>query len=97
MKESVVKYIKPRKKGLFKSYGYQYACLDNIEYSMFPIGFGDEGAKNPIYCDEEQIALVKKKAVITDDMHDFEIIVKIPILLRMDMLPQLDLTVVEVH
>lgn len=69
-------YQATKKKGLFKSYGYQYACLDNIEYSMFPIGFGDEGAKNPIYRDEEQIALVKKKAVITDDMHDFEIIVK---------------------
>ena len=69
-------YQATKKKGLFKSFGYQYACMDNIEFSMFPIGFGDEGAKNPIYCGDEQIALVKKKAIITDDMHDFDIIVK---------------------
>ena len=43
---------------------------------MYPIGFGDEGAKNPIYCGDVQVALVKKPSVIVDDMYDFDIIVK---------------------
>ena len=69
-------YQATKKTGLFKSYGYQYASLNNVEYSMFPIGFGDEGTKNPIYCGKEQIALVKKGAIVVDDMHNFDIIVK---------------------
>lgn len=65
-----------KKTGLFKSYGYQYACIDSVEYSMFPIGFGEQGSKNPVYMGNTQISLIKKDVFIIDDMHDFNVIVR---------------------
>lgn len=65
-----------KKTGLFKSFGYQYANINNIEYFMYPIGFGEQGSKNPIYYGDEQIALLKIDPIIIDDLHDYELIVQ---------------------
>lgn len=65
-----------RKTGLFKSYGYQYANIESVEASMYPIGFGDQGVKNPIFVNNEQVALIEKSALIIDDMHNFDVVVR---------------------
>jgi hypothetical protein len=43
---------------------------------MYPIGFGDQGAKNPIFVNNEQVALIEKSALIIDDMHNFDVVVR---------------------
>lgn len=65
-----------KKIGIFKSYGYQYANFDAAEFKMYPIGFGEQGARNPIFFEDIQVALLLKPAVIVDDMHNFEVIVR---------------------
>lgn len=58
------------------NYGYQYAEINYAEYKMYPIGYGEEGAKNPVYMGDMQVALVSKPAVIYDDMYEFDIVVR---------------------
>lgn len=46
---------------------------DSSFYKMYPIGFGKEGAKNPIYCGEEQIALIEKDCEVVNDLHTYKL------------------------
>lgn len=64
------------KKSLFREYNVHHIIYDGRTiYNMYPIGFGEKGAKNPIYVEtdgvEKQVALTEKAAVVYDDMHEF--------------------------
>lgn len=61
------------KEGMFKSYEYHHMVKDGMLYDLFPIGFGDEGGKCPIYLDCEQIAQVEKDCVVYNDLHNYRI------------------------
>lgn len=43
---------------------------------MYPIGFGEQGSRNPIFFGDKQIALLKIDPIIVDDLHDYELIVR---------------------
>ena len=64
-----------KRKSLFSSYGYQKAYVFSKEYYMYPIGFGDDGIKNPIYCFDKQIGLLLKSTEVYNDLHHFELVV----------------------
>ena len=64
-----------KKKSFFSSYGYIKAKIDEIEYFMYPIGFGKDGTKNPIYCQNEQIGLLKKDNEIINGLYHFNLVV----------------------
>ena len=64
------------KKSLFKDYSVHHIIYDRQQiYHMYPIGFGEEGSKNPVYVEEygveKQVALTEKPSVVYDDMHEF--------------------------
>lgn len=64
------------KKSLFREYNVHHIIYDGRTiYNMYPIAFGEKGAKNPIYVEtdgvEKQVALTEKAAVVYDDMHEF--------------------------
>ena len=61
------------KAGLFSTIDYHHMEFDGVEYKMYPIGFGQEGGKNPIYCNDEQIALIETDCVIVDGLHVYKI------------------------
>jgi len=42
---------------------------------MYPIGFGNDGIKNPIYCFDKQVGLLLKSAEVYNDLHHFELVV----------------------
>lgn len=65
-----------RKLSLFKGYSVHHIIYDRQQiYNMYPIGFGAEGAKNPVYVEEcgveRQVALTEKSSVVYNDMHEF--------------------------
>lgn len=64
------------KKSLFREYNVHHIIYDGQTiYNMYPIGFGEEGAKNPVYVEEHgverQVALTEKSSVVYNDMHEF--------------------------
>lgn len=60
------------KTGLFSKYDYHQIEMDNKAYEMYPIAFGKEGAKNPIYVDGRQTGLIEKDSVVVDDLHTYK-------------------------
>lgn len=52
---------------------YHQFVLDDTVYSMYPILFGAEGMKNPVYRGMTQIAQIEKDNVIYDDLHHYRI------------------------
>jgi len=64
-------YQTSNKCGLLSKYDFEQISMDNIVYNLFPIGFGTEGSKNPIYCGEQQIALVEKDCKVINDLHKY--------------------------
>lgn len=47
--------------------------LDDKEFTMYFIGFGEEGAKNPIYCGDTQIAQVEKDCVVYNGLYRYQV------------------------
>ncbi len=47
--------------------------LNGVCYTLYPVCFGEEGAKSPVYCNGVQVAEVHKAAVIYDDLHEYNI------------------------
>ena len=60
------------KTGLFSKIEYHHIEVDGQIYEMYPIGFGIEGAKNPIYVGNEQCGLIEKDCEVIDDLHNYE-------------------------
>ena len=59
--------------GLFKKFDYHQMQKNGIIYDLFPIGFGNEGSKSPIYQKDKQIAQIEKSCVVYNDLHNYRI------------------------
>lgn len=59
--------------GLFKRFDYHQMKLNGKIFDLFPIGFGKEGSKSPIYNGDEQIAQIEKECVVYNDLHKYRI------------------------
>ncbi len=66
-------YQVSEKTGFFKRMEYHQLELNGKFYKTYVIGFGKEGAKNPLYCEDVQQALIEKDCEIFDDMHNYKI------------------------
>ena len=66
-------YQTSQKEGWFSKIDYHQLVLDGVIYNMYPIGFGSEGSKNPIYMGNEQIALIEKDCVVYNELHQYRI------------------------
>lgn len=62
--------------GFLKSFDFHQLYLNGGFYDMFPIHFGDEGQKTPVYFGDQQIAEVHKAAVVRNDLHSYHILAK---------------------
>lgn len=61
------------KTGLFSMYSYLHCSYQEKNLDLYTIGFGKEGLKSPIYCDNVQIAQIEKDCTIKNDLHHFTI------------------------
>lgn len=59
--------------GFLKSYGFHQMVKDGQVYDLFPIGFGKEGNKSPVYCGDTQISLVEKECIVYNDLHEYHV------------------------
>lgn len=59
--------------GLFKKFDYHQMKKTGVTYDLFPIGFGNEGSKSPIYQDNTQIAQIEKDCVVYNDLHNYKV------------------------
>lgn len=62
-----------QKTGVFSRYDYHHMEYHGISYDMFPIGFGREGSKSPIYMGSRQISLIEKECEVIDELHQFHV------------------------
>lgn len=66
-------YQVEKKEGWFNIINYLELIYSDLKYNLYPIGFGREGGKHPVYCGETQIAQVEKAGEIYNDLHHFDI------------------------
>lgn len=66
-------YQYTEKSGLFSNYSYYKMEYKENLYEMYPIGFGKEGAKNPVYLGKKQIAQIEKDFEVINDLHNFRV------------------------
>lgn len=59
--------------GLFKKFDFHQMKRNGIIYDLFPIGFGNEGSKSPIYQESKQIAQIDKDCIVYNDLHKYRI------------------------
>lgn len=71
-----VVYCQEHRNGLFSSYSCTHIRFGDETWDMYPIGFGAEGLKNPIYHGKTQIGQIEKDAAVTNDLHHFRVFIK---------------------
>lgn len=59
--------------GFFKKFDYHQMNLNGMIFDLFPIGFGNEGSKSPIYNGNKQIAQIEKDCIVYNDLHNYRI------------------------
>ena len=69
-------YQTESKRNFFDRFTYHKMLYQNKEYCIYPIGFGRDGTRIPIYLAQEQIAQVNKAAVVYRDLHHYELHMK---------------------
>lgn len=63
-----------QKEGWFTTISYMHMYIAGREqYDLYPIGFGTEGGKHPVYCGNKQIAQIEKPSEIYNDLHHYTI------------------------
>ncbi|MCR4645639.1 MAG: hypothetical protein K5695_09565 [Oscillospiraceae bacterium] len=62
--------------GLFSKYPVSKIYFNGACCTLYPICFGEEGAKSPVYFQNTQIAEVHKSAVIENELHHFNMYIK---------------------
>lgn len=63
-----------QKEGWFTTISYmQMYIAGQKQYDLYPIGFGAEGGKHPVYCGNKQIAQIEKPSEIYNDLHHYTI------------------------
>lgn len=60
-------------KNWFSRYDYHKMTVNGLDYQLYPIGYGKDGYRSPVYQDNTQIALVEKDAVVYNDLHTYAI------------------------
>lgn len=60
--------------GIFKSFDYEQLSMLGTTYSLYSIGFGEDGFKCPIYDCNRQVALIEKPCIVYNDLHKYHII-----------------------
>ena len=75
LKDGVI-YRARSKASIFKQFDFQQMIFKNTVYNLYPISFGKDGGKSPIYCGNEQIAQVNKDCIVYNDLHDYHIYAK---------------------
>lgn len=61
------------KTGIFSKVEFHQIEMSGQIYEMYPIGFGNEGAKNPIYVGNDQRGLIEKDCEVINDLHIYKI------------------------
>lgn len=63
-----------QREGWFTTISYMHMYIvDQEQYDLYPIGFGAEGGKHPVYCGNKQIAQIDKPCEIYNDLHHYTI------------------------
>ena len=63
-----------QREGWFTTISYMHMYIvDQEQYNLYPIGFGAEGGKHPVYCGNKQIAQIDKPCEIYNDLHHYTI------------------------
>lgn len=57
--------------GLFSKYSVHKVYFNGEYYTLYPIGFGDEGAKSPLYYQDKQVGEIHKPSEVYNEMHDY--------------------------
>ena len=71
-----VVFQKKKKKSFFREYSVHHVIYNEKElFSLYPIGFGKEGSKSPVYLETGgkslQVAQINKDSTVYDDLHVF--------------------------
>lgn len=66
-------YQVDRKESFFSIISFFEMVMESCKYTMYPIGFGREGGKHPVYCGDRQIAQIEKSGEIYNDLHHYSI------------------------
>lgn len=61
------------KESFFSSYSVGKLLLHGNDYTMYFIGFGEDGTKNTVYCNGRQIAVIEKDPVIYNGLYQYRI------------------------
>ncbi len=59
--------------GMFKKYDFHQMVKAGLTYDLFPIAFGNDGAKCPLYLGQEQIAQIEKDNIVYNGLHNYRI------------------------
>lgn len=62
-----------KKEGWLSTISFFELLFGKQKYCLYPIGFGSEGGKHPVYCENIQIAQVEKPGEIYNDLHNYKI------------------------
>lgn len=65
-----------QKDGWFTVISFFEMLYGEEKYNLYPIGFGKEGGKHPIYRENQQIAQIEKSGEIYNDLHHYDIYAK---------------------
>ncbi len=55
------------------SFTYQTMEYDGDTYDLFPIGFGEEGVRCPVYSNQKQIAQIEKSNEVYNALHSYRL------------------------
>ena len=61
------------KQGVLRSSAFHRLMIHSSEYDRFPIGFGEQGGKHPIYHGTRQIAQIEKGCVVHNGLHEYQV------------------------
>lgn len=57
--------------GLFSKYSVHKVYFNGEYYTLYPICFGDEGAKNPLFYQGMQVAEIHKPSEVYNELHEY--------------------------
>ena len=61
------------KSGFLSKYYYHELLLKDKEFQLFTLNFGKEGARDPLFFGDRQIAQIEKEAVVYNALHCYQI------------------------
>lgn len=58
--------------GMFRKFNFHQMIKKDLIYDLFPISFGNEGSRCPVYCGNIQIAQIEKGCTVYDELHVYD-------------------------